>query len=115
MLTGSGRVALGTLVEYLAVLAFPAMMIFGMRGMRGGTQAGQQAPAQTPEERRLALQLEMRELDKAMDKARLARGEMTLEEFVRLHGSQAPTPEAAEDARPAPLRAAPARPRARAG
>ncbi len=93
------------------MLACPAMMIFCMRGMGGGKQAGQQAPAQTPEERREALQLEMQQLDRA----RLARGEMTLEEFVRLHGPEAPEPEAVQDTRPVRLGAAPARRRTRAG
>ena len=113
MLTGGGgRVALGTLVEYLPALACPAMMVFCMRGlMGGGKHVAQQAPAQTSEERRLALQLEMRELDKA----RLARGEMTLEEFVHLYGPEPPVPEGAQDASPAPLRAAPTRRRAHAG
>ena len=109
MLIGGGRVALGTLVEYLPALACPAMMIFCMRGMGGGKQAGQQAPAQTPEERRQALQLEMRQLDKV----RLARGEMTLDEFVRLHGPEAPGD--VQETGPVRLRAAPARRRTRAG
>lgn len=111
MLTGGGRVALGTLVEYLPALACPAMMIFCMRGMGGGKQAGQQAAPQTPEERRQTLQLEMRQLDKA----RLARGEITLEEFVRLHGPEAPAPGDVQETGPVRLRAAPARRRTRVG
>lgn len=104
--------ALGTFVEYLPALACPVMMIFCLRGlMGGGKQAGQQAAAQTPEERRLALQLEMRQLDKV----RLARGEITLEEFVRLHGPEAPAPESVNDARSVRLSAAPPGRRTRAG
>ena len=104
--------ALGSVVAHiLPVLACPAMMIFCMRGMGGGKQAGQRAPAQTPEERRQALQLEMQQLDKA----RLARGEMALEEFVRLHGQEAPAPGVVQETGPVRLRAVAARRRARAG
>ena len=99
MLTGGGHVTLATLGEYLPALACPVVMVFCLRGLMGGDKQG---PAQTPEERRLALQLEMRELDKV----RLARGEITLEEFVRLHGPEVPALASVPDARSARLGAA---------
>ena len=72
---------------YLPVLACPAMMIFCMRGMTGGRkQADQQTRSQTPEERRHALQSELRQIDKG----RLARGEITTEEYLRIRGTEAP-------------------------
>lgn len=90
--------ALWTLAEYLPALACPAMMIFGMRGMRGGgKQANQQTQPQTPEGRRQALQLEMRQLDKE----RLVRGEITSEEYLRLHGPAAAARESVRDTSPA--------------
>ncbi len=92
--------ALGTLAWYLPALACPAMMILCTRGMQvGGKQAGRQTQAQTQEERRQALQVEMPELDRE----RLARGEITPERYLRLHGPEAITREAERDAVPARL------------
>ena len=105
-------VALGSVVGYLPVLACPAMMIFCMRGMLGGGKtAAKQAESQTLEARREALRQEML----LLDQQRLARGEITAEEYLRLHGAEAPAPQAPIYAPTAGLAAVPAKRRNRAG
>ena len=83
-------------MEYLPVLACPATMVFCLRGMTGRhKQADEQLQSQTPEERRQALQLELRQIDKE----RLVRGEITTEEYLRIHGTEAPETQTTERTR----------------
>ena len=91
-------VALGSVAEYIPALACPALMFLCMRGLRGRSKPdGQQAPPRTSAERRQALQVEMRQLDKE----RLARGEITPEEYLRLHGPECGPPGPVQGASPA--------------
>lgn len=93
---GGGHLALGAFLEYLPVLACPATMVFCLRGMTGRhKQADEQLQSQTPEERRQALQLELRQIDKE----RLVRGEITTEEYLRIHGTEAPETQTTERTR----------------
>lgn len=104
--------ALASVVEYLPALACPALMIFGMRGMmRGGRPADNPAENQSLEARRLALHQEMLQLDQE----RLARGEITVEEYLGLHAAAAPAPEAPEHARFTGLAVVASKRRSRAG
>jgi uncharacterized membrane protein len=104
--------ALASVVEYLPALACPALMIFSMRGMmRSGRPADNPAENQSLEVRRLALHQEMLQLDRE----RLARGEITPEEYLRLHGAAAPVPAAPEHARFTGLAVVASKRRSRAG
>ena len=96
----------------LALLACPAMTIFCLGGMAGGgKQPARTDQGQTPADRRQALQLEMREIDRE----RLARGEITTEEFLQLQGTERPEAATPDRTRPAGLAAVPAKPRRRTG